>query len=152
MRAGHVLSALLVLVTSCALRTDSAQQDGEPAETPPDATNQTPVKADIETLRDPFWPVGWSPPALGGTGTGDGDGSGLIQWSAATKLLKVIGLSKNITGSYVAIIRGVGVVEQGETISMDYRGLTYKWRLKNITADGIVPVRLGVFRPGSRSD
>jgi len=115
------------------------------------ATNAAPAGGtatvtNFNALRDPFWPVGWKPPTFGRDGSGDEDRSGLIRWDEATRLLHVNGLSRKAGGGYVAFLADIGIVEESQVVSVQYRGLTYRWRIKRITAEGIVPQRIGVFR------
>jgi len=99
---------------------------------------------DSERLRDPFWPIGWVPPEFG-----DNDAQahrqvgGLRRWQDALRLIEIVGLSKKIDGTYIAMVKGIGVVEEGDVVSVDYEDFTYKWHVRKITSKGIVPERLG---------
>lgn len=109
-----------------------------------EGTNQV-AAVDIMTLRDPFWPVGWRPPNFGKADVADTGGE-VLQWDAAGRLLSITGLSKKAGGGYLAIIKGAGVVEAGDTLAVRYQGLTYKWRIKKITNTGIIRERGSVSR------
>lgn len=107
-------------------------------------TNEVPP-VDIMTLRDPFWPVGWRPPNFGREDVED-TGTAALQWEAAGRRLAVTGLSKKADGGYLAILKGAGLVETGDTIAVKYQGLTYKWKVTKITNTGIIRERLSVSR------
>jgi len=106
------------------------------------AANQTP----FGMLRDPFWPIGWRPADLGRVSKLDGtDQSGLIKWRQAARKLKLSGISKAKGGKFLAVLKGAGVIEEGDTISVNHNGLTYKWVVRSITAEGMVPEKVGVY-------
>lgn len=97
-------------------------------------------------LRDPFWPIGWRPPDFGKvTNVAGEDRSGIIKWNEAEKLLSLSGITKSASGKDMAVIKGAGIVEEGDTIAVTYRGLVYKWKVRKITRDGVVPDRVGVY-------
>lgn len=99
----------------------------------------------VTLTRDPFWPVGWEPPQMGPV-TGDMPTKSLLtNWDEARALLQVTGLSKTRDGKYLAILKRIGVVEQGDTVSVNFRGLNYKWKIASVTSKGIVPERIGVY-------
>ncbi len=95
-------------------------------------------------LRDPFWPIGEQPAGWGQEEDEKNEIDGIKEWDVALKKIKLSGISKDSNGNYFAGIRGHGVVEKGDVISVDYGGLTYSWRIKDVTKRGIVPVKLNV--------
>ena len=98
--------------------------------------------------RDPFRPVGWTPPkrrvATRRSGPVEEDTSP-VKWEEAEKLLGVSGVSKNRDGEYAAIIRRIGVVENGDIISIRYGDLIYRWKVLAISRNGVTPERLGAY-------
>lgn len=107
------------------------------------------VAADpLDQLRDPFWPIGWTPPPVDATATAANNDAarpkGPIRWEEATKRLSLRGLTELPNGKFVASIAGVGVVEEGDRITLEFEGLNYHWRVQSISRAGIVPKRLGV--------
>lgn len=106
-------------------------------------TNFPVAKINIMTLRDPFWPQGWRPPDFGKKKSMEQIKSP-IKWREAASKLRIAGLSKKSNGDYIAIIKGYGIIEKGETLAVNYQGLIYKWTIKNITAEGIERKRLSV--------
>jgi len=94
-------------------------------------------------LRDPFWPAGWQPTYFGQIDETRAGGEALTRWGEAEKLLRVSGLSRNSSGRFVASIKGVGVVQEGETVAVNLSGLTYKWTIRSITARGLVLDKVG---------
>jgi hypothetical protein len=96
-------------------------------------------------LRDPFWVVGWQPPTFGlAIPTADNDQGGIRKWQNALRRIEISGLIRTADGSYLANVKGVGVVETGDLIWVDYDAMTYKWRVRAITKKGIVPERVSV--------
>ena len=104
----------------------------------------TPAKLPDKLLRDPFWPIGKQPEGWGQKKGEKKELEGFKQWSLAAKKIKLSGISKDPQGNYFAVIRGQGVVEKGDVISVDYAGLTYSWIIKDVTKKGIVPAKLNV--------
>jgi len=107
------------------------------------------VAADpLDQLRDPFWPIGWTPPPVDTAATAANNDAarpkGPIRWEEATKRLSLRGLTELPNGKFVASIAGVGVVEEGDRITLEFEGLNYHWRVQSISRAGIVPKRLGV--------
>ena len=103
--------------------------------------------APLVSLRDPFWPIGWTPPKV----TVTTDKAPVVQkrspvrWDDARKLLKITGLSKAPDGRYFAILKGIGVVEESDVVTVTLDDFTYKWRVTGITENGIVPEQIGVY-------
>jgi hypothetical protein len=98
--------------------------------------------------RDPFWPVGWTPPKLGPVAAGTPTSApvkDITHWDDARKLIQVTGMSRTKDGKYLAILKGIGVAEEGDTVSITYMGLVYRWKIKSITSKGLVPERIGVY-------
>jgi len=119
------------------------------AETSPAAADATPedssAAAPEPLVRDPFWPVGWKPePVSAGAAVGPARNA-VTKWDEARNKIQLSGLSKNVRGDFVAILKGVGIVEAGDVVSVQHDGLFYKWKIKDITSKGIVPIREGVF-------
>jgi hypothetical protein len=132
---------------------------------PADAARPPPgaAAADAETanprLRDPFWPVGYAPPA-GGEDARSGAPvareparAGEVEWRAAQKLLALRGVSR-IRGAggdaiCAALING-RLVQAGETVSVILNGKTFRWRVTEITMEkGPVYERI-VPAPGAK--
>ena len=99
----------------------------------------------LTLTRDPFWPIGWEPPHMGPVTANTPTKSVLTNWDEARALLQVTGLSKTRDGKYLAILKRIGVVEEGDTVSVNFRGLNYKWKIASVTSKGIVPERIGVY-------
>lgn len=98
-----------------------------------------------DTLRDPFWPVAWQPAAFGTANPNlDRDQGGIRKWHDAIRRVNISGLIRAADGSYLANVPGVGVVEVGDLIWVEYEDMVYKWRVRAITEKGIVPERLSV--------
>ena len=135
-----VLFALLVLVGAVGT---AQTADTSPAGT--STTSEVSSTAPEPLVRDPFWPVGWKPePVSAGAAVGPARNA-VTKWDEARNKIQLSGLSKNVRGDFVAILKGVGIVEAGDVISVQHDGLFYKWKIQDITSKGIVPVREGVF-------
>jgi hypothetical protein len=121
----------------------------EPQAVPASGVTQTnAAQPDISGPRDPFWPVGWEPPKVGPTVDAAPTQAPKppTQWDEARKLLQVTGLSRRVTdGRYFAIVKGIGVVEEGDSVSVIQSGQMYKWKIRSISSRGIVPERTGVY-------
>ncbi len=99
-----------------------------------------------DSMRDPFWPIGWKPAPMETISGAKPEArpKGPIRWDEATKMLELTALMKLSDDQYVATLKGIGTVEAGDTISVNYGGLTYRWEVRSITDRGIAPRRLGV--------
>jgi hypothetical protein len=95
--------------------------------------------------RDPFWPVGWTPPPERASALpAERLSNSPIRWEEAIRMVEVTALTELPDGGHVAIVKGIGVVERGDTIAVNLGGLTYRWKVQSITSEGIVPERIGV--------
>ncbi|MFC1496934.1 hypothetical protein ACFLS1_00485 [Verrucomicrobiota bacterium] len=102
-------------------------------------------------LRDPFWEIGWQPETFveevkkNEPKKKDTNLSGLIKWKEAEKLIVVAALGTKLDGSYIATLKNqTSVMEKGSVISINYMGLTYRWKILSITSKGILPEKLDV--------
>lgn len=134
-RTSWLLAGLLAFMAVAA--TDSLAADpAAPADTPAGTVEETP----LSTLRDPFWPKGFrpTPKVVQSKQTTGGVGSATLRWVEAAKQLKITGTSRTSKGVLVAVVKGVGVVEAGDMISVRYEGIIYRWKVLKITEKGIV--------------
>ncbi len=106
-------------------------------------TNAPVAEVNIMKLRDPFWPSGWRPPNLEKKKSA-AEITSPIKWDEAASLLRIAGLTKKAGGDYIAIIKGYGIIEKGDILAVNYQGLIYKWKITEITAEGIKRKRLSV--------
>lgn len=136
MRLAVALFGVCALLALAAVRAEDAS--APPAEA-------AGADAGLMLTRDPFWPVGWKPPVPGKVSANATVKDVPIKWDEARALLQLTGLSKSPNGNYLAILKGIGVVEEGETVSVNFMGLNYKWKITSVTSKGIVPERMGVF-------
>lgn len=130
-------------VALCAiLLMGTAAGHSEPAES---ATNAAPEAIALESLRDPFWPVGFRPVPVSEKQIHEQVSRirELTHWPT----LALRGITRTGKGEYIAIIEGVGLVEPGDIISMRKGGLIYRWRINDVTAEGISRTRLDVREP-----
>lgn len=133
------LPIFTISVLLCPLCVSAQQPSGNKKTLPPSSD----LPAGM--LRDPFWPVGWQPPEFNANSESDSRDIGeLMKWREASKKIIVTALS-NTKHGFVAILKNIGVVCPGDTISVDYNGLTYKWKITDITQEGINIEEIGVF-------
>ncbi|NQT92128.1 MAG: hypothetical protein HQ559_05150 [Lentisphaerae bacterium] len=134
----RTLGTVFLLTVLSVARTCAAEGTSTNAPAAPDTS--------FEVRRDPFWPVGWVPPDFG---MSDDAAAPKLQpasrWKQALRLLKVTGITEG-TDEYIAVIKGIGVVEEGDVIAVNYQGLIYKWIVRSINGKGIVPERLSISR------
>jgi hypothetical protein len=118
----------------------------DPAGQPPPTEGQDLQRPAGTELRDPFWPIGWRPPGFGNSAQPAQKLNGQVKWDEARRQLEITGLSKKPDGSYLAIIKGAGVVEKGDVVSVRCDSLVYRWRIVDITGEGIIPEQLTVSK------
>jgi hypothetical protein len=97
--------------------------------------------------RDPLWPVGYVPPvekkADEPATASQPDTVGQLeppQWDVAIKTLVIKGIMKS-GASYMAVINGQ-VTSENDTISTNFKGRTYSWRIAKISQKGVQFERL----------
>lgn len=113
----------------------------------PDAATEGDAEEDGETetamVRDPFWPVGYSPaPVVRKTKTKQGGPAAPVvpetvvpKWDEALKSLKVTGIMKAGAG-YVAVVNGQVVAEK-DAVATTFEGQNYSWKVASISARGV---------------
>lgn len=57
----------------------------------------------------------------------------VIEWPA----LQLRGLTKTPSGSYMALIHGLGWVEKGDTVKCVNKSIVYKWIVKDVGEQGV---------------
>ncbi len=95
-----------------------------------------------DTRRDPFWPVGWKPPYIGQSREDVQAANRLDRWREALNRREVTGVSKKPDGAYLAVLRGIGVVEKGDIVRVWMDGQAYRWRITGVLQNGIETKRL----------
>jgi hypothetical protein len=97
-------------------------------------------------LRDPFWPVGYEPAPPEPELTGEESQQAKIETEIKKKIqwpaLQLKGITKAGEDRYMAIIKGVGLVEGGQTVSMRRGDMLYSWLIDKVTAEGVEFTRL----------
>lgn len=141
-----------------------AEAPAETADAPTVPTNALPSLVERSlALRDPFWPIGWFPKDRGATAQAQKPGSPVaanpeqaapaevvIDWAAAAKLIKIKGVTR-LNNRFLAIIDGLkDPVEIGRKLSIQYKGVRYSWRIREITDKGITPERLDAVPIGQK--
>jgi hypothetical protein len=109
------------------------------------SAHSEPAADSTNTLRDPFWPVGFTPTPKGALDVSQAE-SRIIEQTRWPKL-DLRGITRTANGDYIAILDGIGLVEPGDTISKRQDNLIYRWRINKITAQGVSRTRLDVREP-----
>ncbi len=135
-RAHPLAMACVILTAAAAPRLTGLAEDAPPV------ASQAVVRVDAWMLeRDPFWPVGYTPPKEPDPIETKRDHiRQRIEWPR----LALKGLTHTTGGRYLAIIDGIGVAEAGDVVSVERARLTYRWRIDEITRRGIRATRLDV--------
>lgn len=108
--------------------------------------------------RDPFWPVGYVPvalrpapkPPVTTTTTRsvrqvEPVAAPVVDWDSAQKMLIYNGYGSSDRDAW-CLINGL-TVKAGETISIIWRGLRYKWLVKSVSRDGPTYERVSCGNP-----
>ena len=139
-----LLAGIMIATLGLAQDSDSASAT---ATEPSDEALSQPANADdaSSTLRDPFWPVGWEPAPITPDAPKKVKPDFTPLWGKVLRSIKVTSLSETFEkGTYIAIIKGYGVVEKGDILPIRMGGYTYQILIKDITSRGIVPEKKGV--------
>jgi len=103
----------------------AARQEGTPGE---------------RKLRDPFWPVGYTPGQHEPTNTiSEAPKPPPVappRWKEATRTLTIKGVLRVSEGKYVAMINDQ-IVGEGDTVEAVFAGRRYRWRVKGVSRDGV---------------
>ena len=141
----RIAAALTPLLTvACAISFAQAPA-GKSAALPPDDTAAH--NGGIADQRDPFWPVGWKPTPINADDEEDVNQPPVskIKWEEALSRIKVTGISETFKPDvYIAIVKGFGVVEKGDLLTIKFDGMEYQVLIKDITSAGLVPEKRGV--------
>jgi hypothetical protein len=89
-------------------------------------------------LRDPFWAVGHVRQVVPKTDSNSPTGGTAVVSADITPVWPQLKL-KAVTSSpkgYIAIIEGVGLVEEGQIIKMEAGGIVYRWKILTISEKG----------------
>jgi hypothetical protein len=113
------------------------------------AADATETNAASTLIRDPFWPVDWVPPQPESRLVGTNAQKRVVKveqarWAEAQASLQQTGFSKGRDGKYFAILKGIGVVQEGDTVSVTFAGKNYSWKIVSVTEKGIVLERGGI--------
>jgi hypothetical protein len=91
------------------------------------------------TARDPFWPVGYEPEKPENVEVMKLQTLADKNWNEAMKQVVIQGVSR-VSGEYCAIIN-TKTKRVGESVSVEYGGVRYTWRVDGITPPGSVKLR-----------
>jgi hypothetical protein len=103
--------------------------------------------AAVAVVRDPFWPVGYTPPPP----PKPGEEKKAVEPEEAPEVAKPLdwptlelkALARSSDGRrYMAVISGVGLIESGETVTVIRDGVRYRWVIVEINERGMRQRRL----------
>lgn len=96
----------------------------------------------FKNLRDPFWPVTYTPASESEKieETKIADLKAKIKWPE----LPLRGITHAGGKRYIAIIEGAGIVETGDIVTIEQDSLIYRWIIDNVTNAGVSSTRLDV--------
>ena len=121
-----------------------AEADPTTNSIPTNTTTET--EAMVDVLRDPFWPVGYvpAPPEPDISEAEVAKIEAALETKAKTKwpALHLKGITRASRGRYMAIIESVGLIETGQTVTMQRDGLLYTWMIDEVSAKGVRFTRL----------
>jgi hypothetical protein len=87
-----------------------------------------------ELLRDPFSPVGYVPPKVKKNPNTVAVGTAAqVVWPK----LDITGISKFADDSYIAFIKGHGMVEVGTSVTVEKDGFVFEFEITSVTKTGI---------------
>ena len=109
-------------------------QFDETADSLIDNTSSNSPSGQKKQLRDPFWPVGYSPEFWEEVTVVKDTSSIDEQWVEASKKIKV-SFTKVIDGQRIAFL-GREKKEPGDTIEITHNGKTFLWELRTIYRNG----------------
>jgi len=96
-----------------------------------------------ENLRDPFWPLGYTrhvEPKVDSTRPDEPEQP--VKVEPKWPKLKVKAITSSPKG-YIAILEGIGLVEEGQTVKMTVDGVVYSWQIDKISKKGFSYKQLG---------
>ena len=122
----------------------SAQTNAPPGtNTPALPTSEVDTAAAaVAVPRDPFWPVGYTPKPP--EQERPDEEAEPIEIPDEWPTLNVSGVTRAADGTYIAIVERIGLVEQGEAVSLTVDGLVYRWRVNRVTGRGVSFSKLDV--------
>jgi hypothetical protein len=145
----RMLTFSLILIMVAPLTSRATGQPESTAVSPDSTvTNTVELPAGWDELRDPLWPIGYTPPppptAPSATDTAvvQKSAQALLEARAVWPSLKLKALTKDSRGGYMAVIDGIGVVEEGEIVRIQAAGIVYRWRIEMIGPTGLKAKRL----------
>ncbi|MEI6787726.1 MAG: hypothetical protein WCL49_04530 [bacterium] len=123
---------------------------------------EEPAVAQVVRVRDPFWPVGYTPKIVNKTGEAKAGGSSAQaiaavmlehsrtpQWDEAKRKLDIRGISligrDKASGQpkFLAMVAG-RLVEEGNVVSVTYEDRVYRWKIVGIGKGGVSFQKLDV--------
>ncbi|MBN1269934.1 MAG: hypothetical protein JXB04_10115 [Kiritimatiellae bacterium] len=127
---------------------------GEPAESGEPEQPEQPAWSSIEDLRNPFWPVGFTPPREGerivlpDVVEPDKNQPEPPKWDEATKQLGIKGVMAMAADKYMAVVNNQ-IVREGDIVMVIHKGKRYRWKVHAITKGGVRFEPLDVVEAGA---
>jgi len=123
----------------------SVEQAKQASPTPSPADNSTTPHSEASQKRDPFWPVGYVPrpaPVIQPEKRTAPTHAVVLppagqDWAHALEQVRIQGIVGGRNGKFFATVNG-RVVESGDEVAVTFEGSTYRWKIRAISAKGIV--------------
>jgi len=94
----------------------------------------------ITAARDPFWPVGFFP--VSESKVKEQEQINQLQSRIKWPKLKLVGITKSSDNNYIAILEKIGIIEEGDIISVQKNDIIYRWKINTINNKGISRTQL----------
>ena len=132
--------------------TEAPQPAAAAVEAEPSDVSPIPLALTNVVTRDPFWPVGYAPRTAAPIQVTPESIAAptpavvvappapefVVDWPT----LKVRGVTRDTSGRQIALVQGVGLVEEGNMVHISSRGVMYNWRVTRISGTGVEFERL----------
>lgn len=139
-------AVVCVVLAFSAVAGRAQNTDATATTTPTNAVAAAPTSGATER-RDPFWPVGYPPPEPVPEDVAEKQETirqSVVDWPE----LRLAGLTRQADGTYIALIRGLGWISEGELIRCRRKDVEYHWRAEEIGKAGARCTRLRAILPG----
>jgi len=105
-----------------------------------DVNADTKEKTDLASIRDPFLPIDYVPVSESNQQQKAQVErlQSLIKWPK----LKLQGITRSNDNRYIAILDKIGIIEEGDVISVQKDGIIYRWKIDKISDKGISRTQL----------
>jgi len=97
-------------------------------------------------LRDPFWPVGYTPATPEDEQEREQEQQKAADEEVKQRVpwpnLKLKGITRTAEGKHLAILEGTGLVEEGDTVTRRVGNIIFVWKINEISEKGVSYTKL----------